>query len=74
MTAPTRLEAWKALQAHYQEVAPLHLRDLFRRDPPLRGAPKVPALRPALLAGRRQRHGQDQRQGGRASAGGSIAP
>jgi glucose-6-phosphate isomerase len=33
MSAPTRLEAWKALEAHYQEIAPLHMRDLFRQDP-----------------------------------------
>jgi glucose-6-phosphate isomerase len=30
---PTRLPAWRALQAHQREVAPLHLRDLFAADP-----------------------------------------
>ncbi len=30
---PTRLAAWKALEDHYKQVAPLHLRDLFRQDP-----------------------------------------
>src|SRR3974390_731702 len=29
----TELPAWKALEAHYQEVRKLHLRDLFARDP-----------------------------------------
>src|SRR5436309_3076520 len=33
MTIPTRLEAWQALQAHHRDVAPLHMRDLFRQDP-----------------------------------------
>src|SRR4051794_13677774 len=33
MSNPTQLKAWQALQAHYAEVAPLHLRDLFRQDP-----------------------------------------
>jgi glucose-6-phosphate isomerase len=29
----TELPAWKALQAHYQSVRELHLRDLFAQDP-----------------------------------------
>jgi glucose-6-phosphate isomerase len=29
---PTQLPAWQALAAHYQEVAPLEMRDLFRQD------------------------------------------
>jgi glucose-6-phosphate isomerase len=33
MTTPTQLPAWKALEAHYQEVAPLQMRDLFKQDP-----------------------------------------
>jgi glucose-6-phosphate isomerase len=33
MYDPTQLPAWKALQAHYNEIAPLHMRDLFRDDP-----------------------------------------
>jgi glucose-6-phosphate isomerase len=33
MTVPTQLPAWKALEAHYPQVAPLHMRDLFRQDP-----------------------------------------
>ena len=33
MTTPTQLPAWKALEAHYQEVAPLQMRDLFKEDP-----------------------------------------
>src|SRR5262245_57676987 len=33
MTAPMQLDAWKALEAHYKEVAPLHMRDLFKQDP-----------------------------------------
>jgi glucose-6-phosphate isomerase len=32
MTTPTQLPAWKALEAHYQEVAPLQMRDLFKED------------------------------------------
>jgi glucose-6-phosphate isomerase len=28
-----QLDAWKALEAHYKEVAPLHMRDLFKQDP-----------------------------------------
>jgi glucose-6-phosphate isomerase len=33
MSNPTQLHAWKALEAHYQEVAPLQMRDLFAKDP-----------------------------------------
>src|SRR5262245_24380409 len=33
MYTPTELPAWKALEAHHREVAPAHLRDLFRDDP-----------------------------------------
>src|SRR6516162_1592409 len=33
MTVPTQLAAWKSLEAHYPQVAPLHMRDLFRQDP-----------------------------------------
>jgi glucose-6-phosphate isomerase len=33
MTTPTQLPAWKSLEAHYQEVAPLQMRDLFKQDP-----------------------------------------
>ncbi len=29
----TELPAWQALQAHYQQIKELHLRDLFARDP-----------------------------------------
>jgi glucose-6-phosphate isomerase len=32
VTAVTERAAWKALQAHYQEVRDLHLRDLFASD------------------------------------------
>ena len=32
----TKRPAWKALQAHYQQISPLHLRQLFAEDP-LRG-------------------------------------
>ena len=32
MYTPTELPAWKALQAHYSEIAPAHMRDLFRDD------------------------------------------
>jgi glucose-6-phosphate isomerase len=32
MYDPTQLPAWKALEAHYKEVAPLHQRDLFKQD------------------------------------------
>jgi len=27
------LPEWQSLQAHYQQIAPLHLRDLFQQDP-----------------------------------------
>ncbi|WP_034337297.1 glucose-6-phosphate isomerase [Deinococcus misasensis] len=30
---PTELPAWKALEAHYQEIQHLHLRELFQQDP-----------------------------------------
>ena len=33
MSAPSNLPVWQALQAHYAEVAPLHLRELFAADP-----------------------------------------
>ncbi len=33
MTDPTRGDAWRALEAHYERVAALHLRDLFAHDP-----------------------------------------
>jgi glucose-6-phosphate isomerase len=33
MYDPTTLPAWQALQAHAAEIAPLHMRDLFRDDP-----------------------------------------
>jgi glucose-6-phosphate isomerase len=33
MARPTDLPAWKALEAHYQQVAPLQMRDQFRQDP-----------------------------------------
>jgi glucose-6-phosphate isomerase len=33
MTTPTQLPAWKALEAHYREVEPLQMRDLFKEDP-----------------------------------------
>src|SRR5207247_11085817 len=33
MTATTQLSAWKALQAHYQQVRQVHLRELFSQDP-----------------------------------------
>ena len=29
----TKRKAWKALQAHYEKVRPLHLRELFAKDP-----------------------------------------
>jgi glucose-6-phosphate isomerase len=32
-TPLTQLPAWKALQAHYEKIAPHHLRDLFKQDP-----------------------------------------
>jgi glucose-6-phosphate isomerase len=33
MTDPTATDAWKALTAHHGEIAGLHLRELFARDP-----------------------------------------
>ncbi len=33
MTTPTQLPAWKALEDHYREVSPRHMRDLFKEDP-----------------------------------------
>jgi glucose-6-phosphate isomerase len=33
MTKPTQREAWKALEAHHKEIAPLQMRDLFKQDP-----------------------------------------
>jgi glucose-6-phosphate isomerase len=33
MSALVRSEAWKALEAHYQEMKHLHMRDFFERDP-----------------------------------------
>ncbi len=33
MVRVTDLPEWQALQAHYQQIAPLHLRDLFCKDP-----------------------------------------
>ncbi|MGD9787430.1 MAG: glucose-6-phosphate isomerase [Sulfuricellaceae bacterium] len=33
MSTLTRTPAWKALKKHYQEIAPQHLRDMFRDDP-----------------------------------------
>src|SRR3974377_63831 len=33
MTTPTQLPAWKALEAHYREVEPQQMRDLFKEDP-----------------------------------------
>jgi glucose-6-phosphate isomerase len=33
MTTPTRLEAWKALEAHHKQIEHVHMRDLFRDDP-----------------------------------------
>jgi glucose-6-phosphate isomerase len=33
MSALTQSSAWQQLLAHYREVAPLHLRDLFAEDP-----------------------------------------
>jgi len=29
----TQLKAWKALEAHYEQVSPLHLREIFAADP-----------------------------------------
>ncbi len=33
MSTLTRTPAWKALRKHHEEIAPQHLRDLFRDDP-----------------------------------------
>ncbi|HEX8098467.1 MAG TPA: glucose-6-phosphate isomerase, partial [Pyrinomonadaceae bacterium] len=33
MTTATQLPAWQALAAHYDELAPRHMRDLFKEDP-----------------------------------------
>jgi glucose-6-phosphate isomerase len=33
MTDPTRTQAWKKLEAHFQQVKNLHMRDLFEADP-----------------------------------------
>ncbi|MDE1170559.1 MAG: glucose-6-phosphate isomerase [Verrucomicrobium sp.] len=33
MPSPINLPAWRALETHYPEVEPLHLRDLFAQDP-----------------------------------------
>jgi glucose-6-phosphate isomerase len=33
MPGPIHLPAWQALESHYQQVAPLQMRDLFRQDP-----------------------------------------
>ena len=33
MGDPTQTSAWKALRAHYDDVADLQMRDLFRDDP-----------------------------------------
>jgi glucose-6-phosphate isomerase len=33
MTKPTQRQAWKALEAHHKEIAPLQMRDLFKQDP-----------------------------------------
>ncbi len=32
-TPLTQLPAWKALQAHYEAIAPRHLREIFKQDP-----------------------------------------
>ena len=32
-TPLTQLPAWKALQAHYETIAPQHLREIFKQDP-----------------------------------------
>ena len=32
-TPLTQLAAWKALESHYHEIAPKHLRELFKTDP-----------------------------------------
>ncbi len=33
MFTPLELPAWKQLQTHFAEIAPVHMRDLFREDP-----------------------------------------
>lgn len=33
MSALTQLPAWKALQAHHQEIEALHMREMFKTDP-----------------------------------------
>ncbi|MFP5344970.1 MAG: glucose-6-phosphate isomerase [Gammaproteobacteria bacterium] len=33
MSALTQSRAWQALLAHHRQIAPLHMRDLFRQDP-----------------------------------------
>jgi len=33
MTTPTTSPAWQALTAHYETLAPIHMRDLFSEDP-----------------------------------------
>ena len=33
MTVPNRLPAWSALEKHYRAVSPLHMRNLFEKDP-----------------------------------------
>ncbi|MFN2452718.1 MAG: glucose-6-phosphate isomerase, partial [Pyrinomonadaceae bacterium] len=33
MTSPTRLPAWQSLEKHYEQVAPMQMRDLFKDDP-----------------------------------------
>ncbi|MGI9106273.1 MAG: glucose-6-phosphate isomerase [Pyrinomonadaceae bacterium] len=33
MTTPNQLPAWQALAAHYEEIAPRHMRDMFEEDP-----------------------------------------
>lgn len=33
MSALTQLPAWKALQAHHQEIETLHMREMFKTDP-----------------------------------------
>ena len=32
-TNPTRTKSWRNLTAHYQKIAPLHMKDLFAADP-----------------------------------------
>src|SRR5260221_312527 len=33
MFNPLELPAWQALQGHFSEISPVHMRDLFRDDP-----------------------------------------